>query len=196
MPMGPPYYLMPSSKWLPVYYPPESWQVRDNTFPMEAPKPPPGKAVYWWLQPKETWPYPDEMPWESKQLGCWPSSKITMSDDLFGIWPGPRRAPKFGYIKLKMPGEPGRSFNDIPFTNFRIYTRWISPDEMKVMTMITPFGPRCYMRSQNWAYKEYEYSEFKAGLKARRRAQIEGLLAESIANGTKGEPKPTKDLFV
>jgi hypothetical protein len=92
--MGPPYYLMPGDKWLPIITPPQDWQVVSSPPQFDefghrvAPKPPPGKAVYWWLQPRETWPYRDEMPWESsKQLGTWPSSKVSMWDDP-SIWPG------------------------------------------------------------------------------------------------------------
>jgi hypothetical protein len=195
-------YLLPGSKWLPIYTAPQSWQVVssppafDESSNRVAPEPPPGKAVYWWLQPKEIWPYRDEMPWESKQLGAWPSSKIAMSEDLKpSIWPGPHRAPKFGFIKLKMPGEPNRSFNEIPFTHFKIHTRYLSPDEMKVMTTITPFGPRYYLQSENWEYKELEYKQFKVALGAKRRGQIQRLLAETIAYGTEREPKPSVDLF-
>jgi hypothetical protein len=121
MPMGPPYYLMPGNKWLPIYYPPESWQVRDDTFPMEAPTPPEGKAVYWWLQPRETWPFRDEMPWEQKILGAWPSSKITMAEDLSipSVWPDPKHAPPCGYIKLKMPVEPDTKLQSNTFYTFQ-----------------------------------------------------------------------------
>ena len=168
MAQGPPYYLTAGNKWLPIYHSPEAWQVRGPTYPMEAPKPPPGKSVYWWLQPKSTWPYRDEMPWEKKSFGAWPSSKITMSDDLLSIWPGPAPHPPWGYIKLKMPGERDLSVNEIPLTRWRIHMRYLSPDEMKVMTTVTPFGPRYFLQSQNWEFKENEYKEYRKALKAKK----------------------------
>jgi hypothetical protein len=128
MPWGPLYYLMPASKWLPIYKGAEPWEV--ITFPPAfdelgrrlAPKPPEGTIIDWWKMPKDTWPL--EAPWEPKVFGCWPASKITMSEDLKpSIWPGPHRSPPFGFIKLKMPGEKDTTGLQIPFTNFKIHMR-------------------------------------------------------------------------
>jgi hypothetical protein len=74
MPMGRPYYFMPGNKWLPILTPPQDWQkissppAFDEFGDRQAPKPPERNAVYWWLQPKDTWPYRDEMPWEGTRL--------------------------------------------------------------------------------------------------------------------------------
>jgi hypothetical protein len=207
MAQGPPYYLTPGDKWLPIHYWPESWQkissppAFDEFGNRVAPKPPEGKAVYWWLQPKETWPYRDEMPWEQKVLGAWPSSKVTMSDDLRYIWPGKQRPhPPWGYIKLVMSGTPDFSGDQTPkgnqilFNHFKIHMRWISPDEVRVMTALTPLGPRYYLRGQNWDFKELEYKQFRRVVRERRQARAVDMLAREIAR-TGGVPKPSADLF-
>jgi hypothetical protein len=166
-----------------------------------APLPPPGQPVYWWLLPKETWPYSEDMPWEEKILGAWPASQITMPEDLHNIWPGKQRShPPFGFIKLKMPGTPdisgdqGPKGYQIPFVNMKMHMRWISPDEMKVKTAITPLGPRYYFQAKGWEQHESDYKEFRRAMRARRRARVQQMIAEEIVR-TGGKPKPTKDLF-
>jgi hypothetical protein len=196
--------LTPVVDWLPIKAPNDPWQVVlsppafDADGNRVAPKPPPGVPVYWWRQAKETWPYRDEMPWENKQFGAWPATQITMSDDLPpSIWPGPHRVHPFGFIKLKMDGEPDAPYtkgNQILAMDMHVHMRWISPDEIKVKTAITPMGPRYYIQSPNWEFKEYEYKQFRAELNRKRRERLVALLAEEMANYN-GEPKPSKDLF-
>jgi len=203
MAQGPPYYYTAANKWLPIHLGPQSWQVTtlDEHGNRIAAQPPPGEAVYWWLQPKETWPYRSEMPWEGKLFGAWPASKITMPEDLRYVWPGQRRpVPPWGYIKVKMPGTPDASGDQTPkgnqilFMNMKIHMRWISPDEMKVKTAITPMGPRYYAQSSGWSQHEYDYREFRTVLRMRRRGRVEQMLAPEIMR-TRGQPKPHKDLF-
>jgi hypothetical protein len=196
-------YLTPVPKWLPLYAPIDDWEVTtlDSLGNRGGPLPPPGLPVYWWKLPREYWPYKDEMPWEAKVLGAWPASQVLMSEDLPpSIWPGGHRAPPFGFIKLKMPGDVSVSGdqapkgNQIPFTHMKMHMRWISPDEMKVKTAITPMGPRYYFQSGGWNQYEFDYKTFQAALKARRRERlITMLVAEISRNG--GKPKPSKDLF-
>jgi hypothetical protein len=194
-------YFTAAYKWLPIQYPPEPWQVRDATYPIQAPMPPPGLPVYWWKLPRETWPYKDEMPWEQKSFGAWPASQITMAEDLKpSIWPGPQTTPPWGFIKIRMPGPPDISGdqnpkgNQIAFMNMKIHMRYLSPDEMKVKTAITPMGPKYYFQSEGWNKYELDYREFQVALRMKRRLRVQQMIAEEIArNG--GKPKPSKDLF-
>ena len=134
MPMGPPYYLMPAVKWVPLYWPNQAWEI--NSFPPGfdengnrlGPKPPDGAIIPWWKMPKDQWPI--EAPWEGKVFGAWPASKVTMSEDLTpGIWPRGHHTPPFGFIKLRMPGTPDISGqqnpkgNQIAFMNMKIHMR-------------------------------------------------------------------------
>jgi hypothetical protein len=201
-------YLTPANKWLPTYYPPEAWQIIssppafDGSGNRVAPMPPPGEAAYWWLLPRETWPYRDEMPWEAKVFGAWPASQVLMSEDLPpSIWPGGHRTPPFGFIKVKMPGTPDISGDQapkgfqIPFVNMKMHMRWLSPDEMKVKTAITPLGPRYYFQAKGWEQHVTDYKEFQSAMRARRRAKVMNMLADEIIR-TKGKPKPNApDLF-
>ena len=127
------------------------------------------------------------MPWEPKIFGALPASKISIPEDLQN--PSP-----FGYIKLKVPGQTISASQQISFMNMRIHTRRLSPDEMKVMTAITPLGPRYYIKSHNWEQHEMEYKEFQAALRAKRRERVMDMLAEEIVR-TKGESQPGRDLF-
>jgi hypothetical protein len=196
-------YLLPSFKWLPDYVSPDPWQVigppSTITDPRSAPLPPPGLPVYWWLLPKETWPYRSEMPWEAKVSGAWPASQVTMAEEP-SIWPGKYTTPPWGFIKIRMPGTPDISGdqspkgNQIAFMNMKIHMRYLSPDEMKVKTAITPLGPRYYFQNKNWTQYEYDYQEFRAVLKELRQKRLREMIAKEVAR-TKGEPRPTTDLF-
>jgi len=197
-------YLMPVAKWLPLYWPNEEWEV--ISFPPAfdelgnrlAPKPPDGAIGPWWkMLPKSEWPI--KAPWAPKWFGAWPASQITMSEDLRpSIWPGGHRAPPFGFIKLKMPGEPNQKGNQIPFTNWRIHMR---PDfgpihHMKIVTQVNALGEtRFYMIDNNWNKYEYEAQQYRAALKARRQERFREMIALEIYR-TKGQPKPTKNLFI
>jgi len=192
-------YLTPSTKWLPLYLGPQPWQVTtlDEFGNRIAATPPRGEAVYWWLQDKSTWPYKNEMPWEDKVFGAWPASQVLMPEDLPpSIWPGGNRAPKFGFIKLKMDGELDEVYSghQIALMHMHIHMRWVSPDEMKVKTALTPLGPRYYFQAPGWEQHITDYNEFQRALRARRRGRIQRILAEEIAR-TGGKPKPSKDLF-
>ena len=195
-------YLMPAVKWFPLYWPNAEWKIVsfppafDELGNRVGPKPPDGAIIQWWDMPKDQWPI--AAPWASKVFGAWPASQITMSEDLKpSIWPGGYRTPPFGFISLKMPGEPDTSGNQIPFNHMRMHMR---PDlgpihHMKIMTRNTAFGQRFYMIDKNWDQYEYDYQEYRKALKAKRREKVEAMLAEIIANQTRGEPQPTKDLF-
>jgi hypothetical protein len=103
------------------------------------------------------------------------------------------------FIKVKMPGTPDISGDQnpkgqIPFVNMTIHMRWISPDEMKVKTAITPLGPRYYFQANGWDQYEYDYKEFRRAMRARRRARVMNMLADEIIR-TKNEQKSSKDLF-
>ena len=64
---------------------------------------------------------------------------------------------------------------------------------MRIMTRNTPMGQKFYFVHENWENAEYNYQEYRAALRARKRAQIEKVLADMITNGKKSEQK---DLFV
>jgi hypothetical protein len=190
---------MPASKWLPIYKGAEPWEV--ITFPPAfdelgrrlAPKPPEGTIIDWWKMPKDTWPL--EAPWEPKVFGCWPASKITMSEDLKpSIWPGPHRSPPFGFIKLKMPGEKDTTGLQIPFTNFKIHMR-PEFDHFRVMARHTPMGIKYFLYDQNWDLQEYEYKKYRAALKTRKQEQFMEMLADEIRRTNSERKRPTKDLF-
>jgi len=196
-------YLMPANKYIPNTLGADYWQVTtlDSLGNRIAPLPPMGLPVDWWRVPKEMQPYRDEMPYEPKNFGAWPASKITMSDDLRYVWPGQRRpVPPWGYIKLMMPGTPDVSGiqtpkgKQIPLSHWRVHTRYMSPDEMKVKVVITPLGPRYYFPDDDSDNIGLDYKEFKTVLRARRRQRFQQMLAEEIAR-TKGKPKPHRDLF-
>jgi hypothetical protein len=195
-------YLMPAIKWLPIYLGPEDWEI--TTLDAEGnrvrPMPPPGREVYWWKLPREYWPFKDEMPWEKSQLGAWPASQVSMRDDP-SIWPERRSWPPFGYLKVRMPGDPSVSGdqnpkgNQIAFMNMRGHMRYLSPDEMKVKTAITPLGPRYYFSNPNWEQYEYEWKEFQEVLKLLRRERFMKMMAKEIERNEKEGPRPSKDLF-
>jgi hypothetical protein len=200
-------YLTPVTNWLPIKIGPDFWETIssppsfDEFGHRQRPKPPEGLPVYWWKLPRATWPYREEMPWEDKILGCWPASQVLMPEDLRpSIWPGKYTTPPFGFIKLKMPGPPEVSGeqapkgNQILFNRMKIHMRWISPDEMKVKTLITPLGPKYYFESQAWGQHEYDYKEFRRAMRERRQARAVEMLAREIAR-TGGVPQPSKDLF-
>jgi hypothetical protein len=202
-------YLMPAEKWLPLFWPNEEWEV--ISFPPAfdeqgnrlAPKPPEGAIGPWWkMLPKDQWPV--EAPWEGKVFGAWPASQITMSEDLPpSIWPGGHRAPPFGFIKIKMPGDAAISGdqtpkgNQIPFNHMRIHMR---PDlgpihHMKILTRVDAFGEtKFYMIDKNWDQQEYNYREYRAALKARRQERFMQMLAAEIEKNN-GRRKPRVDLF-
>jgi hypothetical protein len=202
-------YLLPAVKWFPLYWPNADWEV--VSFPPAfdefgnrlASKPPDSAIIPWWKMPKDQWPI--EAPWAGKVFGAWPASQITMSEDLPpSIWPGGHRTPPFGFIKIKMPGTPdvtGNQLptgNQIPFTHMKIYMRpYLGPiHHMKIMTRVNALGEtKFYMIDKNWEQHEYEVNQYRAALRARKREQVEAMLVEIIASGTKGEPKPSKDLF-
>jgi hypothetical protein len=191
--------LTPVPKWLPLYAPLDDWErtTLDSSGNRIAPLPPEGIPVYWWKLPREYWPYKNEMPWEDKIFGAWPASQVLMPEDLPpSIWPGGNRAPKFGFIKLKMDGELDGVYSghQIAFMDMHIHMRWISPDEMKVKTAITPMGPRYYFQAPGWEQHITDYKEFQIALRARRRGRIQQMLAREIARSG-GRPKPSRDLF-
>jgi hypothetical protein len=102
-----------------------------------------------------------------------------------------------------MPGTPDVSGdqtpkgNQIPFVNMRMHMRpEIGPiHHMRILTRINSFGEtRFYMIDKNWHQYEYDYKEYRAAIKAKRQERFQQMLAAEIIR-TKGEPKPTSDLF-
>ena len=111
--------------------------------------------VRWWKQPKDTRPY--KTPFEPKVFGAWPASQVTMAEDLApSIWPGRANVPPWGFIKLVMPGTPDISGDQNPknhhihMTGWKIHMRYLSMTQQKVMTVVTPFGPRYFLQSKDW----------------------------------------------
>ena len=152
--------------------------------------------------PKDQWPI--EAPWEGKVFGAWPASKVTMAEDLApSVWPGPKRVPPFGFIKIKMPGTPdvsgyqGPKGNQIPLTHMKMHMRpEIGPiHHMKIMTRINALGEtKFYPIDKNWDQHEYLAQEYRAALKARKRERVMTMIAQEIVR-TRGIPKPSKALF-
>jgi hypothetical protein len=192
-------YLMPVAKWFPIYWPNAEWEI--VSFPPSVPRkpnPPPDGAIgpWWKMLPKDQWPI--AAPWEEKIFGAWPASQIPVSEDLPpSIGPGGHRAPPFGFIKIKMPGEPNVKGNQIPFVNMKMHMR---PDfgpihHMRIQTQINALGEtKFYMIDKNWDKYEYEAQQYRTELKARKQERFIAMMAEEIVR-TNGQPKPTTDLF-
>lgn len=187
-------YLMPAVKWFPLYWPNAPWEIRDLTSPTGVGQPPDGAIIPWWKLPKNQWPV--AAPWSGKVFGAWPASQVTMSEDLApSIWPGGHRTPPFGFIKLKMPGQRITSGNQIAFMKMRMYMR---PDiahvghHLRIMSRNTPMGQQFYFVDKNWDQYTYDYRQFRALMRARRRAEIEAMLEKMDKPIT---PKPSVDLF-
>lgn len=126
MPIGPPYYLQPEVKWLPLYTPPKSWQILkiEDVLAGKMPSPPDGVQVPWWLLPKDQWPY--QAPFEKKQFGVWPASKVSMWHKNYNRWPA------FGVIKLKMDGQKIDAGKQISFLGMKIHMRHLDITQLKV----------------------------------------------------------------
>jgi hypothetical protein len=187
---------LPAVKWFPLYWPNETWEVRDLSFPMQRPQPPDGAIIPWWKMPKDQWPI--EAPWEHKVLGAWPASQITMSEDLPpSIWPRGHKTAPFGFIKLKMPREPDTSDHQIAFLNMKMH---MAPElgpihHMKIMTQRNALGEtKFYMIDKNWNQYDYDYREYRKALREKRIEKYMEKLAAEIASYN-GVPKPSKDLF-
>jgi hypothetical protein len=115
-----------------------------------------------------------------------------------------KRAPPFGYIKIRMPGTPDVSGeqnpkeNQIPFVNMKIHMRphWVTHhNRLKIMSRQTPMGQKFYLMDDNWEQHEYEARQFRAAIKARMRERIIEMIAAEVVK-TRRQPQPTKDLFV
>jgi hypothetical protein len=186
-------YLLPVEKWFPLYWPNETWEITalDELGNRVAPRPPDGTIGPWWkMLPKDQWPL--EAPWEPKVFGAWPASKISMPEDLEN-W------PPFGFIKVETPSDYSGIWpaKQASYMNMKIHMR---PDlgpihHMRIMTRNTPMGQKFYMIDKNWDHAEYNYQEYREALKQRKMEKFLQMLAEEIIK-TKGEPKPSKDLFV
>jgi hypothetical protein len=205
-----PQYLLPAEKWWPLYWPNAEWMVMpfppafDANGNRLAPVPPDGTPLHWWQMPKDQWP---ASAWEPKIFGAWPASKITMAEDLSipSVWPGPMRAPPFGFIKIKMPGTPDISGdqtpkgNQIPFVNMKMHMRphWVSHfNHLKIISRDTPMGEKFYLMDHNWEqYDEYSPAKISAAIKRRRDEKFREMLAEEIVR-SRGMPKPSVDLFL
>lgn len=198
-------YLLPVYKWWPLYWPNEEWEVVSGppSFPREAPQPPEGLAIPWWKASKDMWPY--QTPFEPKVFGAWPASQISTPNDL-------QNNPPFGLIKLKVPGESQTSGNQIAFTQMKMHMRYLSITQMKVTTIVTPFGPKFYIKSENWNQHEKQAAEIRAAMKRKWRDKLAeqivgkieetegqpGLIAERLAEELikiEEKTKPSKDLF-
>ena len=100
-------YWLPTEKWMPNYWPPYSWQIRDSSYPMQLPTPPNGDySVWpWWLNPnKSTWPY-QPVPWEPKILGAFSARKVMMWSKDPNEYSTLVNPPPFGTIKVKTPSD-------------------------------------------------------------------------------------------
>jgi hypothetical protein len=137
--------LYPAEKWLPIHVAPEPWQVISSPPSMELPKPPPGVPVYWWLHPKKDWPY--SVPWAKKEFGVLPPMQTWMREN------HTHHFPPLGVIKVRMYGQSEQQIPEgqqIAFQKIRIHMRHLSPDEVKLKMMSTPFGVRYYARGKAW----------------------------------------------
>lgn len=108
-------YWQEAEKWLPVYWPPYSWQIRDSSYPAQLAPIPEGFIAPWWLQPKDQWPY-DKVPWEPKIFGAFTARKVMMPENFQeqpSIWPGRHRVPAFGYVHVDTPSHHPHSIGTI-----------------------------------------------------------------------------------
>jgi hypothetical protein len=190
-------YLLPAVKWFPLYWPNAPWEIRDLNSPTGIGQPPDGAIIRWWKLPKDQWPI--EAPWEPKIFGAWPASKVTMIEDLQrppGVWPGRKRIPPFGFIKLAMPGELALK-NHQAFMQMKMHMR---PDiayvgnHFKIRSYINAFGEQKFFYvNSNSEYKEYDMKEWRAALRGRRYKQVKKMVEE-----LEGQPKqlrPPTNLF-
>jgi hypothetical protein len=199
-------YWLPAEKWLPPYWPPYSWQIRDSSYPMQLAPIPEGFVAPWWLYPKDQWPYED-IPWGDKVFGAFSARKVMMAEDL-------KNHPPFGYVKFNTPTQP--SLNAL--TPIKAHMRppvWldISPhpsvwaegklisamremSRKRPLKLITNEGSITIrsIRHPNWSQYKNVLSERSAAIKAKREAEHRELLAEEMVK-TKGQPQPSKDLF-
>jgi hypothetical protein len=203
-------YWLPTEKWMPNYWPPYSWQIRDHHIRCNCLRPQNGdySAWPWWLNPdKSTWPY-QPVPWAQKTFGAFSARKVTMwPEDLVNY-------PPFGNIKVKTPTDHPHSIGSIkvhmPPKPWLDITPHPSLAEGKLeealrqmsrkrpIKLQTEYGSITIksMRHANWAQHRddprREAIEILRGSKNQEKYAIE-LATEIAAN--KSQPKPTRDLF-
>jgi hypothetical protein len=99
-------YWLLAEKWLPPYWPPHEWQIRDGSIPMQHAPIPEGFAAPWWLYPKSQWPY-DTIPWEPKIFGAFHARKVMMNPE------NVQSFPPFGIHKVKTPTHHPHSIGSV-----------------------------------------------------------------------------------
>jgi hypothetical protein len=204
-------YWLSTEKWMPNYWPPYSWQIRDASYPIQLPTPPNGDySVWsWWLNPdKSTWPY-QPVPWAQKTFGAFSARKVTM-------WPANlQNYPPFGNIKVKTPTDRAHSIGTIkvhmppkPWLEVTPHpSEWAQgklEEALRQMSrkrpirLQTEFGSITIksMRNANWYRKlddpRREAVEILQG--AKQKEKYAEALAVEIAV-SKSQPKPHVDLF-
>jgi hypothetical protein len=218
MPWETPYWQAADEKWLPSYWPPCDFQIIDSSGFWVLGKIPEGEIVPWWLQPKDQWPY-ETGPWAQKVFGALTARKVMMPEnfqEVPSIWPGRPRVPPFGYMKVNTPYYPKLGSHQL--ASIKVHMRpkpWldISPhpslwvegkleEALRVMThkrpikLVTDSGTITLksIRAAPWNQYKDNTKILEKAIKAKREEAHMAQLAEEIAR-TKGEPKPTKDLF-
>jgi hypothetical protein len=205
-------YLQEIEKWLPIYWPPYNWQIRDGSLPFQHAPIPDGFLAPWWLYDKSQWPYA-EIPWNQKVFGAISARKVMM----WSKYPNPpgelQNPPPFGTVKYDTTINRPHSIGTL-----RVMMRpevWldISPpprlwaegklnEALRIMSRTRPIKLQTdtgsitikSIVSAPWNQHNKEYQERRAAMKAKREAEHQELLAKEIAR-TKGEPQPSKDLF-
>jgi hypothetical protein len=168
-------------KHLPLYVPPASdpkmatatepaWEVISSPPKDELPTPPPGLAVYWWKHPKKNWPY--ATPWGQKIFGVLTPMENVMAEN------HSHHFPPLGVIKLQMYDTKTPVGQQIAFQKIRAHMPHLSPDEMKLKMMQTPFGMRYYSRARAWD-KYSGSSEYVEVTEKPTTDQIEGKLEQT-----------------
>jgi hypothetical protein len=206
-------YFQEVEKWLPIYWPPYYWQVRDSSYPPQHAPMPYGFLAPWWLHDKSQWPY-EVIPWNQKVFGAISARKIWM----WSKYPNPpgelKSSPPFGTMKVDTPTDRPHSIGTL-----RIQMRpevWleINPlpslwdqakleNALRIMSRIRPIKLQTAdggsitikkIEAAPWNQYNKEYQERRAEMKAKREAEHQEMLAKEIASYD-SKQKPSVDLF-
>jgi hypothetical protein len=210
-------YLQEVEKWLPIYWPPYSWQIRDSSHPMQHAPMPYGFLAPWWLHDKSQWPY-ETIPWNQKVFGAISARKVWM----WSKNPDPpgelKSSPPFGTMKVDTPTDRPHSIGTL-----RIQMRpevWLQINplpalwgEGKLQAALQEMSRKRPIRLQTedgssitiksivsapWNQHKNDIQERRAAMKAKKEAEHQKQLAAEIErteSDFKPKPKPKPDLF-
>jgi hypothetical protein len=217
MPWSVPYY-QEVEKWLPIYWPPYNWQIRDSSYPPQHAPMPYGFIAPWWLHDKSQWPY-ETIPWNQKVFGAISARKVWMwsknpdppgelkSSPPFGTmkYDTPTDRPhSIGTLRIQMRPEVYLSINPLP----SLWDQAKLEEALRVMSRTRPIKLQTAdgssitikkIQSAPWNAPKTGYREMKAerdaAMKAKREAERQEQLAAEIARNKDARREPSTDLF-